>query len=300
MNDRAYALLTGIFVTLLIVVVVGAGMWMSGSHEKTRPYVVVTTGNVNGLQPQSTVLFRGIAAGTVERIVFDRSDAANIFVYIDVDEDATVTQATYATLRLQGLTGLSQLDLDNDRGPSAMKVLQTNAEAPARIPMRPSLIDALTDSSGELVQRLDRLTAGLADLVNPENRSHLHDLLAQADEAAARVVTLEKDLDETARRLPALGRQTDATLAEIQRAAVNLNTLSQDLDKVALSGQAAGGDLVGKTLPRLDASLAEINSAAAEVNRLARDIRRDPQQLLLGPPSPPPGPGESGDKEPPR
>ncbi|HEY4209834.1 MAG TPA: MlaD family protein [Steroidobacteraceae bacterium] len=300
MNNRAYALMTGIFVTLLVVVVVGAGMWMSGLHEKTLPYVVVTTGNVNGLQPQSTVLFRGIAAGTVEKIVFDKSNAANIFVYIDVDEDATVTQATYATLRLQGLTGLSQLSLDNGRGPLAMKVLQTSTDAPARIPMHPSLIDELTDSSGELARRLDQLTAGLAELVNPENRSHIHDLLAHADEAAGRLVTLEKDLDETARRLPALGRQTDATLAEIQRVSVNLNTLSQDLDKVALSGQAAGGDLVGKTLPRLDAALAQINSAAAEVDRLAKDIRRDPQQLLLGPSSPAPGPGESGNKEPPR
>ncbi|HVC37753.1 MAG TPA: MlaD family protein, partial [Gammaproteobacteria bacterium] len=87
MNNRAYALMTGLFVLLLAAAIVFAGVWMSGSHKQTRPYIVVTTGNVAGLQPQSTVHFRGIAAGTVDKIRIDPADAHNILIYLDINQD---------------------------------------------------------------------------------------------------------------------------------------------------------------------------------------------------------------------
>jgi phospholipid/cholesterol/gamma-HCH transport system substrate-binding protein len=105
MNNRAYALLAGLFVLSLAAAIVVVGVWMSGSHAETRPYVVVTTGNVIGLQPQSPILFRGIAAGTVSKIGFDPADPRNILIYLDVDKDVPITRDTYATLRLQGIPG---------------------------------------------------------------------------------------------------------------------------------------------------------------------------------------------------
>ena len=80
MNNRAYALMTGLFVLLLAATIVIAGVWMSGSHTQTRSYIVVTTGNVAGLQPQSVVYFRGITAGSVDKIRIDPTEIGRAHV----------------------------------------------------------------------------------------------------------------------------------------------------------------------------------------------------------------------------
>lgn len=298
MNNRAYALMTGVFVLLLAAAVVFVGVWMSGSHKQTRPYIVVTTGNVEGLQPQSTVNFRGIAAGTVAKIRIDPSDARNILIYLDINQDIPLTRATYATLKLQGITGLSQLTLDNSPGPLATQPLVTNSQSPARIPMRPSLIDQLGSSGLQLASQLDQLTRALNALFDTDSRAHIKRLLAQADASTALLLKLERDLEATARLLPALNAHTEKTLAEVARAADNVSTLSHNLERLTDTGQAVGGELADRTVPQLNAALAQINQAAADMRRLADSLRRDPQQLLLGPKRPAPGPGEPGYKEP--
>jgi phospholipid/cholesterol/gamma-HCH transport system substrate-binding protein len=291
MNNRAYALLTGLFVLLLTAAIVIAGVWMSGSRTQTRPYIVVTTGNVAGLQPQSTVYFRGIAAGKVDKIRIDSADAHNILIYVDVDQDIPLTHATYATLKLQGITGLSQLALDNSPGPLAMQPLTTNDQSPARIPMQPSLLDKLGSSGVQLAGQLDQLAASLNGLLNTSSRKHIQQLLAQADAATAMLLKLESDLDATARVLPALDAHTEKTLARVELAADKVSRLSDHLDSLT----ATGAD---HTLPQLNAALNQISRAASDMQRLADSLRRDPQQLLLGPAHPAPGPGEPGYKEP--
>jgi phospholipid/cholesterol/gamma-HCH transport system substrate-binding protein len=156
--------------------------------------------------------------------------------------------------------------------------------------MRLSLIDKLTDSATGLIAQLDQLTTGLNDLLNTGNREHVKRLLEQADASSAMLVKLENDLDETARRLPALSKQSEAALSEVTHAAANVSTLSQNLNRLAGSGQATG--------PQLDAALAQITQAAADIHRLSENLRADPQQLLLGPAQPAPGPGEPGYKGP--
>ena len=288
MNNRAYALLTGLFVLSLVSAVAIIGVWMSGSHQDTRPYIVVTTGNVIGLQPQSPVLFRGMAAGEVNKIRFDPADPRNIFIYLDLNADVPVTSDTFASLRLQGITGLSQLELDDSPASSANRPLPTSSEAPAQIPMHPSLLDRLSDSSAALGTELDQLSAGLNDLLSTGNRDHVRHVLEQADTSSAMLVKLERELDQTARRLPALSQQSEVTLTEVAHAAANVSTLSQNLNRLAGSGHTTG--------PQLDAALAQISQAAADIHRLSQNLRADPQQLLLGPAQPSPGPGEPGYK----
>ncbi|HVC29320.1 MAG TPA: MlaD family protein [Gammaproteobacteria bacterium] len=291
MNNRAYALMTGIFVLLLAATIVFAGVWMGGSHTQTRPYIVVTTGNVAGLQPQSIVYFRGIAAGSVNQIQIDPANALNILIYVDINQDIPITRATYATLKLQGITGLSQLALDNSPGPLAMQPLATNRQSPARIPMQPSLFDKLGDSGVQLAGQLDKLVASLNELVNTSNRDHIQRLLAQADASSAMLLKLEKELDATARQLPALDMHAEEMLTKVKRAADNVSVLSHNLDRLTATATT-------NTVPRVNAVLGQISQAAADMHRLADSLRHDPQQLLLGPARPLPGPGEPGYKEP--
>lgn len=296
MNNRAYALMTGVFLIVLTAAIVGAAVWLGGSHNATRPFLVVTTQDVGGLQPQSTIFYRGIAAGNVGHIRLDPQDPKNILIDVNVDAGVPVTRGTFAKLKLQGITGQSLLELDYDSN-EGTEPLATSAAAPAHIPMRPSLLDTLGSSTAQLALQLQKLAESLNEMLDPDNRAHVKRLLAQADAATEKLTQLETDLDTTARKLPDLDRQAQSSFAAMEQAADNINNLGKTLNRELAngnSGQAEG------TLQQLNDALGQIDLAAGDIHRLAQNLTADPQRLLYGPTRPAPGPGEPGYKEPPR
>jgi phospholipid/cholesterol/gamma-HCH transport system substrate-binding protein len=295
MNNRAYALLTGIFLIVLIAGVAGAAFWMGGSHKATRPFLVVTTQDVSGLQPQSIILYRGIAAGSVGHIRLDPDDPKNILIDVEVDTEVPVTRGTFAKLKLQGITGQSSLELDYDAN-EGTEPLATSSEAPAHIPMRPSLLDTLGASSAQLALQLQKVAESLNEMLDADNRAHVKHLLAQADAATEKLTQLEEDLDVTARKLPELDRQTQSAFAAMEQAANNIDNLGKSLDRELSGGLAQSGG--AGTLQQLDETLGQINQAAGDIHRLAQNLSADPQRLLYGPTRPAPGPGEPGYKGP--
>ena len=289
MNNRAYALLTGIFVLALGAAIVAAAIWITGTRVATKPYIIATTGSVAGLAPHSTVFFRGLAAGRVDSVRFDPDDPRRILIRIEVDAGIPVTHDAYAVFRLQGLTGASLLDLETSG--TSRELLATSAQSPAHIPLHASLLDELGTTAPQLMGQLQTLIGALNQLLNTDNRAHVARLLAQADAASAALVRLENDLDAETRRLPALTGQMQATLAQIDR-------LTANLDQLSVTARAAGQQVNAETLPRLNATLSRIAAASDEIRRLAASLRKNPQQLVSGKPAAAPGPGEPGYKGP--
>jgi phospholipid/cholesterol/gamma-HCH transport system substrate-binding protein len=266
-------------------------------------YVVLTQGSVSGLYPESTVIYRGVQAGKVVAIRFDPEDVRNILVRIEIDRGLPITHGTFATLRVQGLTGLAQVEL-NDTGADP-EPLVTAVDKPARIPLRPSLVDVLTESGQDLLPQLTQLTARLNSLVDDESRAHVQGILASLETAAKNLVVLEERLAEALAGLPGLARDGQQTLNEINMLSRDVTATSQQIRvlvettrEVVASGRAAGEVLAGTTLPRINTLVEDMRAASANLRELSRMLKEDPQALLLGTQPPAPGPGEPGYSEP--
>ena len=74
MENRAFALLTGVFVLGVIAAMVVWSQWLGGDTTARVPYRVVSTHPVSGLNEQGTVRYRGISVGRVTRIQLDPKD----------------------------------------------------------------------------------------------------------------------------------------------------------------------------------------------------------------------------------
>ena len=306
MNSRAYALITGLFILLLSASVVGVYLWLRGGHQQTLPYVIETSGSVYGLVPQSTVYYRGIAVGKVDSINFDPQNPRKIRIRVAITADTPIMQGTYATLKLQGVTGLSQLELDNNG--SSKQRLQTSNQHPAVIHMHPSLFDQLSSRGSRLVDKLDQLVKNINAITGTTNQAHIGHIMAQADTATKNLSKLIADLHESAKRLPAIADHIDHSTSNFDKVSRQLNQVAghvnqltrqagiliDHLNQVAKTGQTAGQAILSQTLPQLNSTLQQIQQSAASVNRLTRSLKRDPQQLLNGPSRPHPGPGEPG------
>ena len=81
--------------------------------HRARAVRLVTRSTVNGLGPQADVKYRGPDVGKVVSIKFDPEVSGQIIVRISVDHDTPITGTTYATLGLQGVTGVAYVQLDD-------------------------------------------------------------------------------------------------------------------------------------------------------------------------------------------
>lgn len=300
-NNRA--LVTGLFLITLVTATTAIVFWIGNFERERNIYVVSTRESVSGLNPESTVFYRGIAVGKVLNVQFDPDDNGAILVQIEVDKNIVLTKAVYATLRLKGVTGLTQIEL-KDSGNIA-EPLPPGQDPVNRIPLVPSLTDKLMNAGEDLLKKAEHLMGRLSVLLNDENEKNiggilgnlktltdkLHTLQAGVDKALAGIPKLSSDASETLKHIDALTKDLQSLTKEV-------NTLSKKAGSLADSGKTAGDVLSQTTLPKINELLTELQSTTSQVKRVAEMLENEPQSLLLGSDQQVPGPGEPGYKEP--
>ena len=301
MENRAHALIAGLFLLLLGAAAVASLWWFSGRSEDTRTYVVETRRNVTGLNLQAQVRFRGIRVGKVEMIQLDPADALNTQITISVRRDIPITRSTVARLGYQGVTGIAHILLeDSGRGGG----LLTNDKAnPARIAMQDSFVQELSDAGSETLRQARDLLSGVNDLLRPENRqlltqalNHIEASTRHARETTARLERLlsTENLVRVNSTL-ALAEQTAAQAGPFFTEARDLvASLKSASEKFQVALGDAQSDGFGALAPRLNELTTELSSTSNQLSRVLQMLEESPQSLIFGRRNIEPGPGESG------
>jgi len=288
-ENRSYALMTGLFVILFGLALVAASLWLGEKTIEKLPYYVVTTDSVSGLAANSAVRYRGVQVGQVLSIEFAKDKSGEILVRIEVERAINITKTTYANLRYMGVTGLAQINLDDDE-PSS-EPLDTSFLKPGRIAMRPSFLDTIGDSSEELLKNVRIMVANVNQLLDADTRGRIQDIVKNGQESTMRLNQLLKLLEPTLKQLPQLSAQGKETLAKLDAMIVEGNGLLMRTERLRSLGESAGEEVVVNTLPKLNSTLDELEKTIRNIQYLSNQLQRDPAMLLLGP-SQPSGPGE--------
>lgn len=302
MGRNNHALVTGLFLLVLLSASVAIIYWL-GSFEKERnPYVIATTASVSGLNPESTVFFRGIAVGKVKAIQFDPNDAGIILVPIEVDKAVVLTKGVYATLHLKGVTGLTQIELE-DSG-KISEPLAIGDDPANRIPLMPSITDKLMNSGEDLLKKADHLMLRLSALLNDENEKNIGGILGNLKSLTDKLSALQKSVDKALAGIPALSSEAQSTLkhinsltGDLQHLTAEVRALGAKTNQLVDTGNSASNELVKTTMPQINELLADLQAASKQVKQAAEMLENDPQSLLLGPKKSMPGPGEPGYEE---
>lgn len=303
MGRDKHALITGLFLIVFIAAVTALTYWIGHFERERNIYVVSTREAVSGLNPESTVFYRGIAVGKVIKILFDPHDSGVILVPIEVDKNIIFTRGVFATLRLKGVTGLTQIQLQ-DSG-TLPAVLPPGDNPWSRIPLVPSMTDKLMNSGEELLHKADHLMVELSSLLNDENAKNIGDILGNLKTLTGKLSDLQKSVDKALAGVPAITADAQKTLGQINVLTQDLQVLTKDVQNLGIktgnlidTGETAGELLTQTTLPKINKALNELQSAAQQVKRTAAMLDDNPQALLLGPNQHDAGPGEPGYEEP--
>lgn len=283
MENKAHALAAGAFVLLMLALLGGLAFWLTREDGQQHLYEISTTQNVAYLQPQSLVRYRGVEVGRVEAIGFDAEQPGQVLLRLSIDSQAPLTRSSYATIALQGVTGLGYVQIE-DESPQSPRLAVNDADPP-RIPLRPGLLDQLLDQSQAI--------------------------LTQMGEAARSVNRLATTLEPSAQALPEVSRQGAATLKSLEQAAHGVTATTEALGQTVarinapngpLAQMAQGSAALAQTIDTFGAAtLPKLGEVADETTRAMRQLRRtvnavdeNPQALIFGNGPAAPGPGEEG------
>lgn len=285
MGRENHALITGLFLIVLVTALTTVVYWIGNFERERNVYVVSTRASVSGLNPESTVFYRGISVGKVKRVLFDPDDSGIILVPIEVDKDITLTKGVHATLRLKGVTGLTQIQLE-DSG-TISEVLEPGDDPKTRIPLVPSMTDKLMNSGEELLHKADHLMVRLSSLLNDENEKNIGGILSNLSSLTDKLSALQKSVDKALVGVPALSADARKTLTHVDALTNDLQTLTKDVQTLSVKAGSFA-----------DTSKVELQTTMQQVKRVATMLENNPQALLLGPSNEDSGPGEPGYKEP--
>jgi len=313
MENKSHALAAGLFVLLLTAMLIATAVWLTRDTRAMREYELSGAINVSGLQPQANVRYRGVVVGKVIAIRLDPQARSQVLVRIAVDEQAPITTTTVATLGVQGVTGLAFIALDDNT--STSPPLPANGEQARRIPLQAGLMGRLTEQGERLLGQLEQSSQRFNQLLAPQNQQTLMTAVDKLGQAASDLQQLSAQVRQTWPELAQSGRETLAALkttsarvgtsADEARASARafrlvtermyapggtLDQLDHGADILVTSGQT----LRISTLPRVNQALTEVARATHQIGALTQTLSDNPQALLLGSPTAPPGPGEPG------
>jgi len=329
MENKSHALAAGTFVLALLALVVALAVWLMHDRTEPRVFEISSAFSVSGLQIQASVRYKGVPVGRVTAIGLDARNAGNVLVRIAVNTQVPVTQATFASLGFQGVTGLAFIQLDDDGG--AGPALQDSASVPARIPMRAGTLARWTDQGEQLLGQLKQGSTRVNDLLAPDNQKILMQAVSSLGRAAASLQQLSDRVDRTLQapagepslNLPRLASQVDASFRSMQTMAEHLSVSADDvrssatefrkasvrmtepdgtLDRIARNAETIGvaGQAVSNTLvPRLNRATDDAARTVRQLGQMADTLAGNPQALIFGSGAPAPGPGEAGFVAPP-
>lgn len=299
MENKPHALAAGIFVLVMGALLAGFAYWLTRQAGAEREVVVVTQDAITGLQSQASVQFRGLKVGRVHDIELDPARPGQILIRLTVRAETPVTQASYATLGYQGLTGIAFVQLDVDpKGPA-----EPVAGVPT-IPMRAGWMSQWSQQGERLIGQVSQVSERVNQLLSHDNQMALRRNIDALTEAAHAVPPALQRIEQSFAVMSASASTVSASADRVKLAADDYATLARRLQATggtldqlqqSLSAIAAASQTAQQSgLPRANRALDETSQTARIVRRAALQVDEQPQSLVFGPRPESPGPGEPG------
>lgn len=292
----------GVFVALALLVFVTTAIWLTG-RQGTEPmdrYSILFQKDVSGLMLGGPVFYRGVEVGEVRHMQIVTGNPVHIQVDIQVLRSTPIDSGTYASLALQGITGISIINLSSDPGEHPPLKPTEGFEYPL-IEQRDSGFSALLDGAPDIISKLNSLLDRANALLNEETlasvQASLQNVEALTETLAGQRAAIESlppalhaALND-ARSLMAdlhgvleeAGPSLGSTLENLERATDDLADMADTLDSWVAGNDQEMQAFLGDGLGQVPELVADARQALRELEKLLHEIRQDPSGFIYKP-----------------
>src|SRR6476469_1616182 len=194
METRSNQVLVGSVVLALLVGLLFFAVWIAGLNtQKRKCYDIYFSQGVGGLNRGSNVSFSGVPVGQITRVSLLPDRPEFVWVRIEVEESTPVLQGTTAQIKGVGFTGVSEIQLDG-AVKGGRPITQVGPQGCPVIPSSAGGLGALLNSAPELIDRIQRLTERMTELMSDKNQNSIADILENVDKSTRVLAERAPDL----------------------------------------------------------------------------------------------------------
>jgi phospholipid/cholesterol/gamma-HCH transport system substrate-binding protein len=287
METRSNYVMVGAVTVALLAGVLLFIVWLAGlSNKATKCYDVYFAQGVGGLNKGSNVSFSGVPVGQVQKISLLPNRPEFVWVRIDVDEQTPVLQGTSAQIHGVGFTGVSEIQLTGaERGRPPIE--QMGPQGCPVIPATSGGISALLNSAPELIDRIQRLTERLTELLSDKNQNSISDILENIDRTSKVLADRAPDMGDTIAEIKTASHNAGLAANNLAALSANANQLVTEEGRPAMENLNKSLAAVKQTTDNLNAMITDARpgvqnfskSTLPEANRLVHDLRDLSQSL---------------------
>jgi phospholipid/cholesterol/gamma-HCH transport system substrate-binding protein len=291
MEKRSPYVLIGAAVMLFVAAVVGFVIWKLRAGDQTAYayYVILFSGDVQGLTQDSPVYYRGLRVGRVadisltSRVDVQRSTgrerlSEKIQVTVAVDSHIDIRERSYAVFEKPFIAGAAFVQIVGRVDVDQVKPKKKLGDKPyPEIREGASFLQVTSTSAQELLSKAGTTVDRLNELLNPDNIQSITDSLRSLNTTLAGVAKQDSAIQQTLAELPGAVAEFNKTFSKLNEAADRLTLVAMELGpqdaetKKALAGKEPSD--LRKTLVEAQKALANIDGAALQLNKLVADSK---------------------------
>ena len=281
METRSNHVLVGTVTLALLAGLLVFIVWLAGlSNKAEKCFDIYFSQGVGGLNKGSSVNFQGVPVGQIEKISLLPDRPEFVWVRIVVDAETPILQGTTAQIKGVGFTGVSEIALEG-AVKGARPLEQLGPQGCPVIPASSGGLGALLNSAPELIDRIQRLTERLTELLSDKNQNSISDILENVDKTTRVLAERAPDLADAIGDARIAARDAGVAAQRVGILADSTNRLVNEQGKPAAEDLRKAIASVQRAADNLDAMIADARpgiqnfskSTLPEANRLVRDLR---------------------------
>jgi len=296
--------LVGFFVLAGALIAVGTVIWLGASQylQKGERFVTYFDESVQGLQVDSSVKYRGVEIGMVEKIQV-APDYRLIEVVMKINFSGDAANKTIAKLKAAGITGIVYVELDHRKKGDINRTPQINFEPDyPLIPSNPSEIQEIVSGVDDVVKKLQDVNfkAISDELVSATKSVNTFFAGQKMTKIISNLEAMTQTLADSANQLSKMvgdGR-ADQILTDardtVRDAKETIGKIKSELEKMKLAETSAKTTRLIDDLSRRSKTIAteiqltgeNLRRATDNLDQLIERLKADPSDILFSDPPP--------------
>ncbi len=300
------------FVSLAMALIIFFVICLTGrtGNEEPARYSLTFETAVSGLSIGGPVKFMGMSVGSVvhmnlvedDEVTRDETtgkESKRIKIRVDIDVLAStpVDNGTFASLALQGITGVAVVNLETKPGRHIELKTLPGQDYPV-IPVRIVGFSALMSSAPEIADKLNKLLTQAGKILGDENQGAIAGILENIEnltnslaEERETIAAIPGNLNQTLSEVQVAVRQLQDMISHIQpgikstiehlnRSGENLASLTNRIDTLLREHEDDLGRFMEEGLAEVPALMIEARKTMRDLEKLVQELQDDPSQLI--------------------
>jgi len=270
METRANYTKVGAFVVFFLVVMMAFVLWIArvDFSRNATEYEIQFSRSVTGLKEGGAVLYRGVPVGNVKSIALDPADVEKVRVVILVKKDVPIMKDAFASLELQGITGVAYIQLNGGtRG--ASRLLPAPGMNRAVIPTQSSVFEKVTTSLPSVLHEVSKTFEEIRPLFDEGNRKAFAESLKNIH-AITTALAPESGKENHLQEL----------ILSMKVGVGEIRALVTEMKSMLAENRSGIHNFTETGLPALTHFLAEGKEALSAIRRVGESLERSPSRFI--------------------